>query len=285
MLALTSDFHGESRKARDIHNTLKRIAGAGFTHVHWCHEWTGLYLYSDHEMHQIREWYDEEGLLAKGIHATAGDKNSDIKDYGSQNNYNRLAGVDLIKNRVDLACILNAGDIVLHMKFPNDIYANEGEYRERYLKFVIRSLDELEPYCKTRHIRICLENLSGAPEGCCRVFDTLFERYDKDFLGLCLDTGHALIHCKTNCLEYAERYNDRLFMIHLHDNHGESDEHLIPFDGNFNWEGFARVLARSPCGFPLLIESQNKTEMDDTLWLEKTFNAGSRFLKMVSQYR
>ena len=65
MLAMTSDFHGENRKSADIKDTLAKIARAGFTHVHWCHEWTGSYIYSVHEMRQIREWCDEQGLMVK----------------------------------------------------------------------------------------------------------------------------------------------------------------------------------------------------------------------------
>ena len=54
MLAMTTDFHGESRKSEEIRGALSRIAKAGFSHVHWCHECGGSYLYSIHEMLQIR---------------------------------------------------------------------------------------------------------------------------------------------------------------------------------------------------------------------------------------
>jgi hypothetical protein len=49
------DFHGESRETGAIRAALEKIARAGFSHVHWRHEWTGTYLYSVPEMLQIRE--------------------------------------------------------------------------------------------------------------------------------------------------------------------------------------------------------------------------------------
>jgi sugar phosphate isomerase/epimerase len=282
MLAMTSDFHGTSRNSADIKDALARIARAGFSHVHWCHEWSGYYLYSVHEMLQIKEWCDELGLKVKGVHATVGEKESDLKFYSSPNEYSRLAGVELIKNRVDLAHILNAEAIVLHFVLG---VKKEEDFRQEHLLPVFKSFDELEPYCKTHKIRLCIENTGNTPAICCYVFDILCKRYDKDFLGLCFDTGHAFIHCKENCLVYAERYNDRLFMIHAHDNQGEKDEHIIPFEGGFDWEGFARVLARSPYALPILMEPSTKEEGDDTAWLEKAFEAGSRFSAMVEEHR
>jgi sugar phosphate isomerase/epimerase len=285
MLAMTSDFHGENRNSADIKGVLARIAKAGFSHVHWCHEWTGSYLYSVHEMLQIREWCDELNLKVKGVHAAAGENNSDLKDYTSANEYNRLAGVELIKNRVDLAHILNTDAIVLHLKISWERFVKDGEDMNTVLRPVHRSFDELEPYCKTRHVRICIENGGGPPALVCNVFDNLCNRYDTGFLGLCFDTGHACMHCKENQLVYAERYNDRMFMIHIHDNHGEADEHMIPFEGYFDWERFAPVLTRAPYNLPILMEPSCKEEGDDTAWLKRAFDAGNRFTAMVEKYR
>ncbi|MDR0314129.1 MAG: sugar phosphate isomerase/epimerase [Treponema sp.] len=282
MLAMTTDFHGTSRVGADVKGTLAKIAKAGYSHIHWCHEWTGAYLYSAHEMLQIREWCDELGLKVKGLHASSGEKKSDLKDYASLNDFNRLAGVELIKNRVDLAYTLDAEAIVLHLI----VHVNDGEeLREEHLRPVLKTLDELEPYCKTRHIKLCIENGGGPVWE--RALDTFFERYDKDYLGLCFDTGHAYLDGKENCLQYAQRYNDRIFMIHTHDNHGERDEHILPFRGDFDWEGFARFLARSPFTLPIVIEAYPGPgeEGDDMAWLKMGIEAGNRLTAMVTQYR
>jgi len=236
-------------------------------------------------MLQIRKWCDEFGLGVKGVHATSGEKNSDLKDYVSANEYNRLAGIELVKNRVDLAHILNAEAIVLHLLMPWQEIEKEEGFLEKHLLNVYKTFDELEPYCKTRHIRLCIENCGGAPALVCAVFDALYKRYDSGFLGLCFDTGHACQSCKENLLVYAERYNDRIFMIHIHDNHGEADEHLIPFEGYVDWEGFARVLARSPYSMPILMEPLNEAGEEDSVWLKKAFEAGNRFTAMVGKYR
>ena len=286
MLAMTSDFHGGSRKCSEIRDSLARIAAAGFTHVHWCHEWTRYYQYSIHEMLQIREWCDELGLGVKGVHASSGEKGGDhLKEYGSPNNYNRLAGMELIRNRVDLAHILDAQAIVLHLPLPWSTMEQENDLSDKQLLHYYKTFDELEPYCKTRHIRICIENGAGTPPILCGIWDALCRRYDKDYFGFCIDTGHACGTGKENELVYAERYCDRLYMIHIHDNHGDEDEHLIPFEGIFNWEGFAKILARSPYQMPIIMEPGCKEEGDDSAWLKKAFDAGNRFTAMVEKYR
>jgi sugar phosphate isomerase/epimerase len=298
MLAMTTDYHGVSKNTANIKEALANIARAGFSHIHWCHEWTGDYLYSVHEMLQVREWCGEFGLKVKGVHATDGVKRQpfnpadprdlfvqNTKDYTSLNEYNRLAGVELIKNRIDLARILDAGAIVLHFPQPYEVFEADKNYREQYYCQAFKSFDELEYYCKTRCIRICVENLGSPPEYLRYEFDTLFERYDSAYMGLCFDTGHGNFTCKNNSLEFAERCNDRLFMIHVHDNQGEKDEHLIPFEGTFNWEGFAEVLARSPYEFPILMEPSYKEDKDDAVWLDKAFKAGMRFHEMVIKHR
>ena len=284
MLAMTTDFHGQSRNSADLKNTLKRIANAGFSHTHWCHEFNSCYIYSVYEMLQIKEWHREFDLLVKGVHASIGERGSDLKNYISTNDYNRMAGLDLVKNRVDMAQILETDAIVLHFDFPWDC-VSAGKVPDVQLTPVFKSLDELEPYCVTRGVKLCLENSGGSPALCNPVYDILYKRYSGDFLGLCFDTGHAN-SCRDNCLEYAQRYNDRLFMIHVDDNHAESDEHTLPFEGVFDWEGFAPVLARSPYKFPILLEPiYREKEQDDTAWLKKAFELGNRFAAMVEKHR
>jgi sugar phosphate isomerase/epimerase len=282
MLAMTTDFHGTNRISTDIKNTLTKIARAGFSHIHWCHEWTGAYLYSVHEMLQIREWCDELQLRVKGLHASSGEKTSDLKDYASPDKFSRLAGVELVKNRIDLAHILEAEAIVLHLSAR---VANVDELRDEHLQPILRSLDELEPYCTARRIRLCIEN-GGGPVWR-SALDTFCERYDKNYFGLCFDTGHSYLHSKENCLEYAKRYNDRIFMIHTHDNHGVKDEHDLLFRGGFDWEGFAPVLARSPFTLPVVIEAYPSAgeEGDDMAWLAKALEVGNRFSAMVEKCR
>ena len=48
--------------------------------------------------------------------------------------------------------------------------------------------------------------------------------------------------------------------VHLHDNHGEKDEHLPPFDGTIDWPAAIKVLKTAPeSNLPLVLELKEKT--------------------------
>ena len=313
MVGFATDYAGESTSTAELENTLKRIAEAGFSHIHWCHEWDGDYIYSQYEMLQIRQWMDRYGLRCKGLHATEGSRRrteygkykfrwvgQNRRDYTSENEFNRLAGVELIRNRVDMACALGASEIVLHMQLPYVSFEESADFRNRYYRQVCKSLDELQEECKAKGVRICIENLLGTPDEHQHYqFDMLFDRYDADFLGFCFDTGHAFITSEgKDMLELARRYKDRMFAIHMSDNLGimskecwkddiamtKCDLHRIPFNGDFDWNGFAKVLADSVYDLPVVLEI-SKRDMDDALFLKEALAAGERFTEMVKQYQ
>ena len=62
----------------------------------------------------------------------------------------------------------------------------------------------------------------------------VFGNIKSDNIGLCYDAGHCHAHFDDE-FNY-EFFKDRIFAVHLHDNHGQLDEHLLPFDGTINWE-------------------------------------------------
>lgn len=287
-LAMTTDFRGEFSKIEDIESCLREIAEAGFSHIHWCFEWTGDYYYSKAEMYQIREWMEKYGLKAKSLHASNGSNfgwcdGHYRKDYTSDTEFNRIAGRELIENRVELAQIIGATEIVLHMYLPFLDFQNEPETKEVFYRQAFRSLDELEPFCKERNVRICIENLFEAPgELQLEQFDLLFARYPKEFLGFCLDTGHANLVWGDSFIEVlTERYKDRLFSIHMHDNKGWGDEpgcgdaHRLPGEGNIDWKRLMGVLRTSAYELPWTLEVKKPAEEDTAAYLKRAKETGA----------
>ena len=69
-LGINTDYEAEYVKIEEIEESIRRIAEAGFSHMHWCYEWDGDYIYSRSEMEQIREWMDKYGLKANSLHSS-----------------------------------------------------------------------------------------------------------------------------------------------------------------------------------------------------------------------
>lgn len=311
-VAYATDFAGECMSVEGMYDTLCRISAAGFSHIHWCHEWDGDYTYSRYEMLQIHSWMNELGLKCKGIHATEGSRRQiDIpnpfqyryihqnrRDYTSENEYNRMAGVELIKNRIELANILGTDSIVLHMQLPYKSFEEEEGIKEKYYGQVYKSFDELEVFSREKNVRICMENLIGTPNSYqIEQFDKLFSRYESEFLGFCFDTGHGMLTGE-DPLVLARRYQDRLYMMHVNDNHGlktencdqsaneirKVDEHRNPFQGKINWEEYAKIVAGSPYELPIVLEVSRR-EADAEAFLRESIDAGKRLTDMIKVYQ
>jgi sugar phosphate isomerase/epimerase len=51
--------------------------------------------------------------------------------------------------------------------------------------------------------------------------------------------------------------------VHLHDNHGEKDEHLLPYDGSIEWPAAIKLLKSAPqTSLPIVLELKEKTGPD-----------------------
>ena len=76
---------------------------------------------------------------------------------------------------------------------------------------------------------VCLENLG--PQYVMTNVDRInyiIDQVGSDKLGICLDTGHLNLNGK-NQREYILKAGKRLRAIHIADNEGHSDQHLMPF--------------------------------------------------------
>lgn len=306
-LGFGTDFKGQSTKLSEIENTLKKIAEAGFSHVHWCHEWDGDYLYSKSEMQQIASWFEKYHLKAKSLHASKGSRifsamrkdYESRKDFTSNNEFNRQAGVELIQNRIDLAYTLKATEIVLHLYIPYLNFEENQNAEEIFIKQLYQSLDEIEVYAKNKNIRICFETMLDTPYDIQeKYFDLLFKRYPKEYLGMCLDTGHAYAILNEKMYDWIEKYIDHIFNVHINDNLGgpsvdiygrealvwQCDLHWIPFEGRINWERVCQILAKSPYELPLVLEL-SCYEQDIDLFLKRSFEAGQTLTGMIEELR
>lgn len=310
MIAMATDFLGEQQHTDEIENLLKKIADSGFSHVHWCHEWEGNYMYAESEMDQIAYWLNKYNLKVKGVHGSEGamrpqkhgryqyrNEADNRKDYTSENEWNRKAGVDLIKNRVLLASKIGGKEVVLHMQLPWKAMKESKLFKATYFAQVYKSFDELELFCKEFGVRLALENLLGTPLVHQKEqFDKLFSRYNHNFLGFCFDPGHGAIMSQGDPLELIKRYQHRLIAMHLNDNMGatpdhlsndlttaKQDFHMIPGQGMINWDELAGVIAKSSYELPLTLELSCKGKLDE--FLKKSLEKGLALQQQVILHR
>src|SRR5579862_6944518 len=134
----------------------------------------------------------------------------------------RLDAVDEVKRTLEVAERIPFRFLVQH------IGHGRQAADQRKLDAAFTSLEILTVFAKARGVTIALENTPneiGAPASLQHfVVDT--HLHD---LRLCLDTGHA--HMDATVEVAFDAMRDRLVTAHIHDNHGEKDEHLLPYNG------------------------------------------------------
>ena len=267
MLSITTDYMADTGSPEPY---LRRIAEAGFTHVHWCHHWNTDFAYDDCELEQIECWLHRCNLQLTDLHASAGKE----KAWGSPREYERLAGVDLVENRIAMASRLGADVIIMHLPDLKDPATHDAAWAQ-----VRKSLDVLQPVADRHGVRIAIEN-GPLPE-----IDKLLSIYDPDYLGLCYDCGHG--NLVPDGLDWLERLKDRLISVHLHDNDGSADQHNLPFwpSGTVDWDRLAKILATSAYTKWVSMESTMKRSgmTDEVAWLAQAFQAGTKLAAMIER--
>lgn len=76
-------------------------------------------------------------------------------------------------------------------------------------------------------------------------------------VGVCLDTGHINCYATTPPASWWATLGDRIAVLHLHDNGGQSDDHLGIGEGTFDFSALFRWLKRTNVEPFLTIEGNN----------------------------
>jgi len=100
-------------------------------------------------------------------------------------------------------------------------------------------------------VNVAVENMCSA-KGIAKATYVL-EQIDAPRLGFCFDSGHHNAR-KAPEEDMLARFGHRLMSLHLHDNHGARDEHLLPFDGTTDWPTQMRAIAKTGYRGPTTLE-------------------------------
>jgi len=146
---------------------------------------------------------------------------------------------------IDLYEEIGIKNMVLHC----DNLSETSFSREEKVKKNIEKLRLLAEYIKDKDITICLENLRPhTPEETDLVDrsadDLLYiiEQVGSSKFGICLDTGHLNLTDR-NQREFILKAGDKLKALHIANNDGSADQHLMPFNrGTVNFPEVVQAL-------------------------------------------
>lgn len=123
----------------------------------------------------------------------------------------------------------------------------------------LESFLRIAEIAEKQNVKIAFENSVSAKH-----LQFVLDNIKSDNIGFCYDSGHE--NAFTPETDLLSLYGDRLFAMHLHDNDGKNDMHLIPFEkgGTINWQEKAILLKKTNlfCN-SIILELENQTEPID----------------------
>ncbi|MCH5151549.1 MAG: sugar phosphate isomerase/epimerase [Clostridiales bacterium] len=152
----------------------------------------------------------------------------------------------------DAMTILCQGvDLAVENKIPAVIvHASSGFNPPELNELGVHNYAHLSEYAKQHNVVVAIENIKRFD-----YVEYLMERIPSDNVKLCLDIGHANAYSH-NLYSYDwDKLLDRLYCVHIHDNDGERDLHLMPGMGNIDWNFVGRLLKRAPNLASVMVET------------------------------
>ena len=179
-----------------------------------------------------------------------------------------------LKKAIEISGILGIKTLTIHagrtrlvgdfaLQLEEFLTTNLPAAKER----IIKSLDILLPIAEKNNVILAVENLF-LPSTTANFITPIVEEYNTPSLGLCYDSGHALIVEKQEGKTsddiakwircgwdddivtfqdfQLERMKNFVVTTHFHDNDGKNDLHIIPGKGIANWKRITNIIKTCP---------------------------------------
>jgi sugar phosphate isomerase/epimerase len=207
----------------------------------------------------VREMADclhSTGLLLHSLHAPTERNLAHGRDNGAPlaisepERARRIEAIDEMKRALEVAEHIPFRFFVVHL--GGERQPADG----RRMDAAFSSLEQMVLFAKQRGVVIALENTPGELGAPATLLQFISQTHLHD-LRLCFDTGHANIG--DGIAASFELMRDLVVTTHIHDNHGDKDEHLVPFDGGIEWSAAFAVMATAPQPLPVVLELKEQT--------------------------
>ena len=158
--------------------------------------------------------------------------------------------IDITRKAIAVTEYMGSHQCIIHPAAPQENNKRLSDEEEWAINKAIYTA--LIPDLKQHHVMGMLENLfSRGDEGtrfasvcsdfyeAARWIDELNEIAGEELFGFCFDTGHCHL-ARENVYRAVKLMGPRIKALHMHDNAGHLDQHVAPYTGTLDWEGFLR---------------------------------------------
>src|SRR6266404_4671547 len=259
MQRLLSTYLFVSRKLTP--ELLEQIAGAGFQGVEIFCSRSHFEYSMKPEIRAMTDALEAHRLQLVSLHAPTSRDHSAMRESGiplsvcEVERVRRVEAMDELKRAIDVADDLPYARLVLHMGGSREM----ADPRKRDAAF--STLEHLILHAHHAGVTICVENTTS------EMGDPAYLRAFVDETRLTglrfnFDIGHAHLSDSPEDKRIEKSFSplrDLVSSVHLHDNHGDTDEHLPPYDGSIDWGAAIPLLKSAPAdNLPVVLELKEK---------------------------
>jgi sugar phosphate isomerase/epimerase len=241
---------------------LGQIAGAGFEGLEIFCTRSHFEYSMKPEIRAIQDALEAHHLQLVSMHAPTSRDLSAMRESGTPlsicevERVRRIEAMDELKRVIDVADDLPYARLILHMGGARET----ADPRKRDAAF--STLEHLILHARHAGVTICVENTTS------EMGDPAYLRAFVDETRLTglrfnFDIGHAHLSDFPEEERVEKSFSplrELVSSVHLHDNHGEKDEHLPPYDGTIDWPTAIKTLQFAPqTSLPMVLELKEKT--------------------------
>jgi sugar phosphate isomerase/epimerase len=221
---------------RPLKDALEVIARNGFTCVELWGDSVHLDPRAGQDLRLVRKWLADLNLAVHSVHGPFRNYENPPEDEAEF----RALRMAVCKRALESASEVGAPIMVVHA-----VDRWEYNYRRDQTQIVGDFLADLCAYARPLGVQVALENIFPSLKTDDEIACTL-QNQIKLFPGIglkyCLDIGHAPLS-KADPHQEALAAGGDLVTLHIHNNHGDFDDHNLPDDGIIDWNelyGFLR---------------------------------------------
>lgn len=157
------------------------------------------------------------------------------------------------------------------------LHVSSSDNPPPYSQLGLERFKQLVRFAEKCKVTIALENTRKK-----KYLAYVWDNVKSPNLKICYDVGHD--NCfKDGAFDF-RKYKNQIVAVHMHDNHGESDEHLVPFDGSVDWQNIAGKLIKAGYSGSVTLEVRDKkTDGSESEFLDKAIERAQRLKEIFDK--
>ena len=234
------------------HDHLSEVAAHGFDAIEIIATASHLDYHDPAALDAAADWLTRERLRLHSLHAPVMERFEgrwiNPISIASPDEPGRARAVRETGAALELARRVPVSVLVVHPGLQDSLLSPSVQNSR---EAVLRSVEEIVALASPLGVQVALEVIPNALATSDALVE-LLDELDLPGLGVCLDFGHA--HLQGDVVDAIETLAGVLIATHVHDNRGQRDDHLAPFEGTIDWAGAVTALQKIGYDGTLMLE-------------------------------